>query len=279
VNYAAKVQFNNKPIIICDLIRAKNIFITFAANFLSMQKLISYPISVIYYLCFGFCLAIFHPIQWVCLNVFGYQAHKKSVDYLNFFLVKCTNLVGTTYKFENRELIPTGAPIIFVSNHQSMYDIVAMIWYLRRFHCKFVSKKELGSGIPSVSYNLRHGGSVLIDRKDPKQAIPAIKGLSEYIEKNNRAAVIFPEGTRSKTGKPKEFAQNGLKILCKYAPSAYVVPVSINNSWKMVKFGFFPVGLGNHLTFTIHKPLAVKDYDFATIMEKSEKAVVEGVKI
>lgn len=279
MNYVAKVQFNNKPIIICDLIRAKNIFITFAANFLSMQKLISYPISVIYYLCFGLCLAIFHPIQWVCFNVFGYQAHKKSVDYLNFFLVKCTNLVGTTYKFENRELIPTGAPIIFVSNHQSMYDIVAMIWYLRRFHCKFVSKKELGSGIPSVSYNLRHGGSVLIDRKDPKQAIPAIKGLSEYIEKNNRAAVIFPEGTRSKTGKPKEFAQNGLKILCKYAPSAYVVPVSINNSWKMVKFGFFPVGLGNHLTFTIHKPLAVKDYDFATLMEKSEKAVVEGVKI
>lgn len=279
MDYATKVQFNNKPIIICDLIRAKNIFITFAANFLSMQKLISYPISVIYYLCFGFCLAIFHPIQWVCFNVFGYQAHKKSVDYLNFFLVRCTNLVGTTYKFENRELIPTGVPIIFVSNHQSMYDIVAMIWYLRRFHCKFVSKKELGSGIPSVSYNLRHGGSVLIDRKDPKQAIPAIKGLSEYIEKNNRAAVIFPEGTRSKTGKPKEFAQNGLKILCKYAPSAYVVPVSINNSWKMVKFGFFPVGLGNHLTFTIHKPLAVKDYDFTTIMEKSEKAVVEGVKI
>jgi 1-acyl-sn-glycerol-3-phosphate acyltransferase len=279
VDYATKVQFNNKPIIICDLIRAKNIFITFAANFLSMQKLISYPISVIYYLCFGFCLAIFHPIQWVCFNVFGYQAHKKSVDYLNFFLVRCTNLVGTTYKFENRELIPTGVPVIFVSNHQSMYDIVAMIWYLRRFHCKFVSKKELGSGIPSVSYNLRHGGSVLIDRKDPKQAIPAIKGLSEYIEKNNRAAVIFPEGTRSKTGKPKEFAQNGLKILCKYAPSAYVVPVSINNSWKMVKFGFFPVGLGNHLTFTIHKPLAVKDYDFTTIMEKSEKAVVEGVKI
>ncbi len=279
MDYATKVQFNNKPIIICDLISAKNIFITFALNFLSMQKLISYPISVVYYLCFGFCLAIFHPIQWVCLNVFGYQAHKKSVDYLNFFLVKCTNLIGTTYKFENRELIPEGVPIIFVSNHQSMYDIVAMIWYLRRFHCKFVSKKELGSGIPSVSYNLRHGGSVLIDRKDPKQAIPAIKGLSEYIEKYNRSAVIFPEGTRSKTGKPKEFAQSGLKILCKYAPSAYVVPVSINNSWKMVKFGFFPVGLGNHLTFTIHKPLAVKDYDFATIMEKSEKAVVEGIKI
>jgi len=246
-------------------------------NFLSMQKIISYPISVIYYIIFSLCLLVFHPIQWICLNVFGYQAHKKSVDYLNFSLLRCTNLVGTTYKIENRETIPTGVPIIFVCNHQSMYDIIAMIWYFRRFHCKFVSKKELGSGIPSVSYNLKHGGSVLIDRKDPKQAIPAIKGLSEYIEKYKRAAVIFPEGTRSKTGKPKEFAQNGVKILCKYAPSAYVVPVSINNSWKMVKYGFFPVGLGNRLTFTVHKALAVKDYNFADLMEMTEKAVVEGV--
>ena len=180
-----------------------------------MQKLVSYPISVIYYLCFGLTLVIFHPIQWICLNLFGYQAHKKSVDYLNFFLLKCTNLVGTTYTIENREVIPQGVPLIFVANHQSMYDIIAMIWYLRRFHCKFVSKKELGKGIPSVSFNLRHGGAALIDRKDPKQAIPEIKRLAEYIEHNKRSAVIFPEGTRSKTGKPKEFAQTGENIVQK----------------------------------------------------------------
>ncbi|GGA68993.1 1-acyl-sn-glycerol-3-phosphate acyltransferase [Flavobacterium palustre] len=243
-----------------------------------MQKLISYPISIIYYLCFGLTLVIFHPIQWLCLNLFGYQAHKKSVDYLNFFLLKCTNLVGTTYTFENRDIIPQGVPLIFVANHQSMYDIVAMIWYLRRFHCKFVSKKELGKGIPSVSYNLRHGGGALIDRKDPKQAIPEIKKLSEYIETNKRSAVIFPEGTRSKTGKPKEFAQTGLKILCKNAPSAYIIPVSINNSWKMVKFGFFPVGLGNHLTFVVHKPLKVSEFSFPELMEKTESAVVKGIQ-
>ncbi len=229
-------------------------------------------------MCFGLCLVIFHPIQWICFNVFGYQAHKKSVDYLNFFLVKCTNILGTTYRFENLNSIPKNVPLIVVANHQSMYDIIAIIWYMRRYHCKFVSKKELGSGIPSVSYNLRHGGSVLIDRKDPKQAIPTIKGLSEYIEKNTRSAVIFPEGTRSKTGKPKEFAQSGLKILCKYAPSAYVVPISINNSWKMVRFGAFPMGLGNRLTFTIHEPMAVKDYAFEELIQKTEAAVVSKIK-
>lgn len=244
-----------------------------------MQKIISYPISIVFYLAFALCLLLFHPIQWVCFNVFGYQAHKKSVDYLNFFLTKCTNLLGTTYDFENIEKIPKDAPIIFVANHQSLYDIVGMIWYLRRFHPKFVSKKELGKGIPSVSYNLRHGGSVLIDRKDPKQALPVIKGLAEYIEKNQRAAVIFPEGTRSKNGVPKRFSENGLKILCKYAPSAYIVPISINNSWKMVRYGQFPMGLGNQLKFTIHEPMAVKDYSFPEIMEKTEKVVVEGIQI
>lgn len=243
-----------------------------------MEKLISYPISVVYYLCFGLCLVVFHPIQWICFNVFGYQAHKKSVDYLNFCLVKCVNLLVTWFQFRNIDKIPKGAPIIFVANHQSMYDIIGMIWYLRRFHPKFVSKKELGSGIPSVSYNLRHGGSVLIDRKDPKQAIPTIKGLAEYIETHKRSAVIFPEGTRSKDGKPKEFAQSGLKILCKCAPSAYVVPISINNSWKMVKFGAFPMGLGNRLEFIIHDPIAVSDFSFEEIMQKTENAVVQSLK-
>jgi 1-acyl-sn-glycerol-3-phosphate acyltransferase len=242
-----------------------------------MQKIISYPLSFIAMLMFLLALVIFHPIQWICFNLIGYQAHKKSVDYLNLILLRISHLLGTTYKVENRGAIPEGVPIIFVANHQSLYDIIAMIWFLRRFHPKFVSKKELGKNIPSVSYNLRHGGSVLIDRKDPKQAVPTIKILSEYIELHKRSAVIFPEGTRSKTGIPKEFSQTGLKILCKYAPSAYVVPVSINNSWKLFKYGFFPLGLGNRITFTVHKALSVKDLSFDEIMKQTEQAIVQGI--
>lgn len=243
-----------------------------------MEKIISYPISVVFYLLFGLLLVIFHPIQYICLNVFGYQAHKKCVDYMNLTFIAITHMLGTTYKFTNIARIPKNAPIIFVANHQSMYDIIAIIWFLRRFHPKFVSKKELGKGIPSVSFNLRHGGSVLIDRNDPKQAIPTIKGLSEYIEKHNRSAVIFPEGTRSKDGHPKPFAHSGLKILCKYAPAAYVVPITINNSWKIVKFGIFPLGLGNRLTFTVHEPMAVKSDSFEDIMTRAEQQIVSAIK-
>lgn len=243
-----------------------------------MQKILSYPISVIYYLCFGLLLCLFHPIQWICFNLLGYQAHKKSVDVLNFFLVRSTHILGTRYFIENRDLIPNDVPLIFVANHQSMYDIPAIILFMRKWHPKFVSKKELGKGIPSVSYNLRYGGSVLIDRKDSKQALGEIRKMGEYIEKFHRSAVIFPEGTRSKTGVPKKFSENGIKILCKYAPSAYIVPISINNSWKMVRFGQFPLGLGNTLRFTVHEAIEVKAFSFEELMSKTENAVISKIK-
>ncbi len=242
-----------------------------------MEKIISYPISIISLLLFLLTIFIFHPIQWICFNLFGYQAHKKSVDYLNFLLLRIAHLLGITFKIENREFIPKGVPIIFVANHQSMYDIIGIIWFLRRFHPKFVSKKELGKGIPSISYNLNHGGSVLIDRNDPKQAILEIKELSKYIEKTKRSAVIFPEGTRTRTGKPKEFAKSGLKILCKYAPSAFVVPITINNSWKFFKFGFLPFGLGIRIIFTIHEAISVKNSDCDELTNITQDLITKNI--
>ncbi|KOS06916.1 glycerol acyltransferase [Flavobacterium akiainvivens] len=243
-----------------------------------MQRILSVPFSILFYALFGLLLVVFHPIQWLCFNVFGYQAHKKSVDILNSGLVRSMHALGTTFDVQHRERIPHGVPIIFVANHQSMYDIPPIIWFMRKFHPKFVSKKELGKGIPSVSYNLRHGGSVLIDRKDPKQALTAIKGMAEYIQKHNRATVIFPEGTRSKTGVPKKFSENGLKMLCKFAPNAYIVPLTINNSWRVERFGKFPLGLGNRLTFTVQEPFAIKGIPFEEVMERTEREVIKGIK-
>ena len=198
-----------------------------------MQKFVAYILTSIYAVFFLLTLVVFHPIQWFCFNVLGYQAHKKSVDWLQFFILRCTNILGTRYTFTNPYKIATDQPLIIVSNHQSMYDISPIMWYMRKHHPKFISKQELGKGIPSVSYNLRHGGSVLIDRKNPRQSLPAIMKFGEYIEKTKRAAVIFPEGTRSKNGQPKPFQTKGLEMLFKKIPSATIVPITINNSWKL----------------------------------------------
>nr|WP_298923095.1 lysophospholipid acyltransferase family protein [uncultured Allomuricauda sp.] len=242
-----------------------------------MQRLFSYPLTILFFIFFGLALIIFHPIQWFCLNVLGYSAHKKSVEILNWFLMRSTNVLGTRYKFENKHNIPTDRPLIIVTNHQSMYDIPPIIWYMRKHHPKFVAKKELGQGIPSVSYNLRHGGSALIDRKDGKQALSEIARLGSYVEKNNRAAVIFPEGTRSRNGHPKPFKPMGLKILLKKAPSALIVPISINNSWKILRFGKFPMGLGSYLKFEVHSPME-NTGDIDALITEVEKQVTKGIK-
>ncbi len=242
-----------------------------------MRKLIAYPLSIFYFFFFGLTLLVFHPIQWICLNVFGYQAHKKSVDWLQFFLMRCLNILGSQFTFENPYNISTDQPLIIVANHQSMSDISPIMWYMRKHHVKFISKKELGKGIPSVSYNLRHGGSALIDRKNPRQALTEIKRFSEYIEHTKRAAVIFPEGTRSRNGKPKKFQTKGLETLIKYIPSALIVPISINNSWKTLKYGKFPMGLGAHLTFTVHKPLKASDHETGMLLETIEKVIKDNI--
>ena len=243
-----------------------------------MQKLLAYPLTVIYFLFFGLILAVFHPIQWICFHVFGYEAHKGSVSLLNWCLIRCTHFLGTTYKFNNPHAIPKERPLILVLNHQSMNDIPPIIWFMRKHHPKFVSKIELGRGIPSVSFNLRHGGSVLIDRKDSKQALVQIAKLGKYIEKYNRSAVIFPEGTRSRNGVPKKFQPTGLRILMKNAPSALIVPISINNSWKMLRYGKFPYGIGNHITFDVHQPIEIQG-DLDRLIAMTEEKVTAGIKL
>jgi len=243
------------------------------------MKLLAYPISVIYLLFFGLTLVVFHPIQWFMLNVFGYQPHKVSVDWLQFFLLRCQNILGTRFLFKNDFKIDPNRPVIIVTNHQSMFDIPPIIWFMRKHHPKFISKKELGKGIPSVSYNLRHGGSVLIDRKKPKEAVAAIQKFGQYIEKNNRGAVIFPEGTRSRDGKPKPFQIKGLLALFAEIPSATVVPITINNSWKTIRYGKFPLGLGSHIKMKVHRPINVGDEEPMELIKIIEKQITDDIVI
>lgn len=243
-----------------------------------MRKIIAYPLTVLYYLAFGLLLLIFHPIQWVCLNVFGYQAHKKSVDLLNLGLTRCLLLLGNWVSFRTTLDIPTDRPAIIVANHQSMYDIPPIIWYMRKHHPKFISKKELGKGIPSVSYNLRHGGSVLINRRRGEQALREIKKIAAYAIANTRSVVIFPEGTRSTNGKMKSFKRPGLRTLIAHMPGAIIIPVSINNSWKTVKYGAFPMGIGNHITFDVHPPLTIDNTDPEVLIDRVEEIIISNIQ-
>jgi len=241
------------------------------------KSLLAYPLSVVFYLFYGVVLVVFHPLQWLGLKLGGYTVHKKIVDVLNACLLGCLYILGTRVRFKNEHKLDTSVPNIIVSNHQSTHEIAPLGWFFRKIHPKFIAKKELGAGIPSVSFNLKYGGSVLIDRKDARQALSAIAKFSKYLEENKRTGIIFPEGTRSRDGQPKQFSESGLKILTKYAPSANVIPVTINNSWRLWEYGQFPMNIGVKMTVEVHQSIKVSEISFNELFAKVEKNVKEKV--
>jgi 1-acyl-sn-glycerol-3-phosphate acyltransferase len=238
-----------------------------------MNKLLGYILTPIFYILFFGFLCLFHPIQWICFRLFGYKPHKVSVDVLNFFLTYSNLALFNATTFTNQQNLTTGQPIIFVANHQSMYDIPAMIWYLRKHHPKFISKIELTKNIPSISYNLRVGGGANIDRKDSKQAVSELIKLGRRMKENNWSTVIFAEGTRAKDGKLKPFQVGGIATLLKVVPDALVVPIAIENSWKIVRFGMYPLTAFNPLRWTVLTPIDQSNKNPEEIVLAAENAI------
>ncbi len=220
-----------------------------------MKKFLGYFLSPVAIVAFFLVLLIFQPIQWICYRLFGYSAHKRSVDLLNLFLTSTVYILGNTVTFTNKQHLPIGRSIIFLANHQSMLDIPPLIWFLRKYHAKFISKIELTKGIPSISFNLKYGGGANIDRKDRKQSITEVAKLGTRMKEHNWSAVIFPEGTRSTDGKLKPFHVGGIATILKKCPDALLVPIAINNSWKMIRYGLYPLNTFTRMTWEVLEPI------------------------
>ena len=202
-------------------------------------------------LSFGLLLCIFHVLQVVALKL-GYHPHNKTVNVMALFLNLNLMWLGSIVKFKNLAgELPQDKPMIIISNHQSMFDITAINWILRKHHPKFISKKSLAFGIPSVSYNIRYGGSIYIERNKREEALEKISKFNKYLNDNNRAGVIFPEGTRTKDGKLLPFKTKGALSMLEELPTATIIPVVMKGYWQIEKYRLKPIPFGLNLSCTI----------------------------
>jgi 1-acyl-sn-glycerol-3-phosphate acyltransferase len=235
---------------------------------LTVRPLLSWAGTALLLPAFGAILLVFDVAQRVA-RLLGQRPQEYVAGALQVALVGAFRLCGTRLAVERAPGFRPGASYLVVANHQSMFDIAVIGTLLFRNFPKYVSKRELGRWIPSVSYNLRRGGHVLIDRADAAAALAAIRALGERVRGGGISAVIFPEGTRARGGTLGEFRRAGVAALLEAAPDVPVVPLAIDESWRLLADNMLPVPWGVRVRVRIGEPIARRaDEDPAALVER-----------
>jgi 1-acyl-sn-glycerol-3-phosphate acyltransferase len=140
---------------------------------------------------------------------------------------------GTRVRVVGLERVPAG-PVVYASNHSSMFDIWALAATLPG-SVRFVAKHELGR-IPLLGRAMITAGHIMIDRAHPARALEVYRQAAAVIG-SGISAVVFPEGTRSRTGEllPFKNAPFGLAI----AAHVPVVPVYVHDTFAIMPKGRF----------------------------------------
>lgn len=156
------------------------------------------------------------------------------------------------------ENIPKDKAVILVANHQGAADILLLLAKLPVLF-RFAIKKELFK-IPVFGIYLKLAGYFSIDRKVVLSAYRTVGKITEII-KQGENVLIFPEGTRSKTGELGRFKRGSLLAALK--SGAPIVPIAISGSFKIMPRGTFLIH-PHPVKLTIGQPINIaseEDYD------------------
>jgi 1-acyl-sn-glycerol-3-phosphate acyltransferase len=162
-------------------------------------------------------------------------------------------------------------PLIYMSNHQSNFDIYALLAGLP-VNFKFILKQELMK-IPLLGMAMKRAGYISLDREDSRKAIISVNMAADKI-RNGASVLIFPEGTRSEDGVVGEFKKGGFHLALK--SGCDIVPVAISKSRDIARKGSQRINKGT-IYLMIGKAIPTKDCskrDMDLIMKTVRDAVV-----
>lgn len=232
-----------------------------------MQRVLDWFFTVPFLLVFGLTLAVFDPLQRLA-RLFGQRPQELVAGVLQRSLLWVLRICGTRIDIERSPTIRPWTPYLIVANHQSMFDIPIFGGLLFSNFPKYISKRSLARWIPSVSYNLRRGGNAVIDRTDRGQALGAIRALGAQVRDRGVSAVIYPEGTRARHGELGDFKPKGFLELLDAAPGVAVMPVAIDNSWRLLRHNLLPVPFGTRLRVYFGEPIVPAGEDGGVLLDR-----------
>jgi 1-acyl-sn-glycerol-3-phosphate acyltransferase len=120
--------------------------------------------------------------------------------------------------------LPPG-PVIFASNHESVLDIWVLFCVLQRSF-RFIAKEELFR-LPIFGWYMRVGGHIPVDRSNNQRAVASLAKAGDTVRAGT-SIIVFPEGTRSRTGRIQPF-KKGPFVVAKQA-GVPVIPIAISGS-------------------------------------------------
>jgi 1-acyl-sn-glycerol-3-phosphate acyltransferase len=199
---------------------------------------------------------------------------------LSFRFCQMWMWVAKTIAFVRFEVVRTGevdpsVSYIIVSNHQSLYDIPALMLGLG-LKFRWVIKRSF-LYVPFFGWGLYLAKHIFIDRSKPKQAIKQMDRAAQKLPPGMSVAV-FPEGTRSDDGVVRDFKSGG--FLMAVRNKIPILPVTVNGSWKVMpdkhSMSFHP----GKIQVVIGTPIDTSEYsrkNMKDLIKRTRDAVVSNL--
>jgi 1-acyl-sn-glycerol-3-phosphate acyltransferase len=186
-----------------------------------------------------------------------------SISKLWAYTMLAISFVRTEIK--NKDKIQPGTSYIIISNHQSLYDIIALVTTLGIQYRWFIKKEVLK--IPIFGYALYASRNIFIDRSNTARAIESInKGIDRL--PRGVSVMVFAEGSRSPDGQIHEFKKGGFVTAVRR--KIPILPVTVNGSRRVLPKGSLVVKPGK-IQVVIGDPIDTSGYTTDTAQELIDK--------
>ena len=177
-------------------------------------------------------------------------------------------------KVTGQEKVNPQQSYVFVANHQSFLDVFAVYGWLPN-NFKWLMKKEIRK-VPFVGTACAVAGHIFVDRSNPRAALQSMDHIKKELV-DGISTVIFPEGTRTKTGEMGRFKQGAFKIAMDMGLP--VVPLSLGGFFKAMPSGQAFANPRARVSLHIGKPIDISQFnDINEAMEYLREQIASGLQ-